>query len=162
MRLKYSQSDLDQTKTRHLSLNMQEKSKLESELANFSPKINEIKRTIQARDREMKDLKEKMNQVSGTRLLSLATHTTRTHTDTHSHTRGYTHRHTHTQTHNHARIHTHRHTRARIQTHTDTRIHTDTHSHTRTDTHTHTETHTDRQTHTHTAATLYGASHEAL
>uniref|UniRef100_A0A8C4HUR7 Structural maintenance of chromosomes protein n=1 Tax=Dicentrarchus labrax TaxID=13489 RepID=A0A8C4HUR7_DICLA len=35
MRLKYSQSDLEQTKTRHLSLNMQEKSKLESELANF-------------------------------------------------------------------------------------------------------------------------------
>uniref|UniRef100_A0A665X696 Structural maintenance of chromosomes protein n=1 Tax=Echeneis naucrates TaxID=173247 RepID=A0A665X696_ECHNA len=32
MRLKYSQSDLEQTKTRHLSLNMQEKSKLESEL----------------------------------------------------------------------------------------------------------------------------------
>uniref|UniRef100_A0AAX7VN15 Structural maintenance of chromosomes protein n=1 Tax=Astatotilapia calliptera TaxID=8154 RepID=A0AAX7VN15_ASTCA len=33
MRLKYSQSDLEQTKTRHLSLNMQEKSKLESELS---------------------------------------------------------------------------------------------------------------------------------
>eukprot|EP00061_Rhincodon_typus_P011998 g37413.t1 len=63
MRLKYSQSDLDQTKTRHLSLNMQEKSKLESELANFGPKINDIKRTVQARDREMKELKEKMNQV---------------------------------------------------------------------------------------------------
>uniref|UniRef100_UPI00398F1733 structural maintenance of chromosomes protein 1A isoform X2 n=1 Tax=Pristiophorus japonicus TaxID=55135 RepID=UPI00398F1733 len=63
MRLKYSQSDLDQTKTRHLSLNMQEKSKLESELANFAPKINDIKRTVHSRDREMKELKEKMNQV---------------------------------------------------------------------------------------------------
>ncbi|XP_038638499.1 LOW QUALITY PROTEIN: structural maintenance of chromosomes protein 1A-like [Scyliorhinus canicula] len=41
----------------------QEKSKLESELANFGPKINDIKRTVQARDREMKELKEKMNQV---------------------------------------------------------------------------------------------------
>uniref|UniRef100_A0A8C2X2W3 Structural maintenance of chromosomes protein n=1 Tax=Cyclopterus lumpus TaxID=8103 RepID=A0A8C2X2W3_CYCLU len=48
MRLKYSQSDLEQTKTRHLSLNMQEKSKLESELANFGPRINDIKRIIQS------------------------------------------------------------------------------------------------------------------
>ncbi|MEE6526024.1 hypothetical protein FKM82_026396, partial [Ascaphus truei] len=63
MRLKYSQSDLEQTKTRHLAMNLQEKSKLESELANFSPRINDIKRIIQSRDREMKDLKEKMNQV---------------------------------------------------------------------------------------------------
>lgn len=42
----------------------QEKSKLESELANFGPRINDIKRIIQSREREMKDLKEKMNQVS--------------------------------------------------------------------------------------------------
>ncbi|XP_017593566.1 PREDICTED: LOW QUALITY PROTEIN: structural maintenance of chromosomes protein 1A [Corvus brachyrhynchos] len=63
MRLKYSQSDLEQTKTRHLALNLQEKSKLESELANFGPRINDIKRIIQGREREMKDLKEKMNQV---------------------------------------------------------------------------------------------------
>ncbi|XP_040178610.1 structural maintenance of chromosomes protein 1A [Rana temporaria] len=63
MRLKYSQSDLEQTKTRHLAMNMQEKSKLESELANFNPRINDIKRIIQSRDREMKDLKEKMNVV---------------------------------------------------------------------------------------------------
>ncbi|XP_063792659.1 structural maintenance of chromosomes protein 1A isoform X2 [Pseudophryne corroboree] len=63
MRLKYSQSDLEQTKTRHLAMNMQEKSKLESELANFSPRINDIKRIIQSRDREMKELKEKMNVV---------------------------------------------------------------------------------------------------
>lgn len=63
MRLKYSQSDLEQTKTRHLAMNMQEKSKLESELANFNPRINDIKRIIQSRDREMKDLKEKMNLV---------------------------------------------------------------------------------------------------
>ncbi|NXG17972.1 SMC1A protein, partial [Grallaria varia] len=62
MRLKYSQSDLEQTKTRHLALNLQEKSKLESELANFGPRINDIKRIIQGREREMKDLKEKMNQ----------------------------------------------------------------------------------------------------
>lgn len=41
----------------------QEKSKLESELANFGPRINDIKRIIQGREREMKDLKEKMNQV---------------------------------------------------------------------------------------------------
>ncbi|XP_054151436.1 structural maintenance of chromosomes protein 1A, partial [Melozone crissalis] len=58
-----SQSDLEQTKTRHLALNLQEKSKLESELANFGPRINDIKRIIQGREREMKDLKEKMNQV---------------------------------------------------------------------------------------------------
>uniref|UniRef100_A0A672LSL0 Structural maintenance of chromosomes protein n=1 Tax=Sinocyclocheilus grahami TaxID=75366 RepID=A0A672LSL0_SINGR len=63
MRLKYSQSDLEQTKTRHLSLNMQEKSKLESELANFAPRINDIKRIIQSREREMKDLKDRMNLV---------------------------------------------------------------------------------------------------
>lgn len=42
---------------------LQEKSKLESELANFGPRINDIKRIIQSREREMKDLKEKMNQV---------------------------------------------------------------------------------------------------
>lgn len=41
----------------------QEKSKLESELANFGPRINDIKHIIQGRDREMKELKEKMNQV---------------------------------------------------------------------------------------------------
>ncbi|KAG8129936.1 putative Structural maintenance of chromosomes protein [Naja naja] len=86
MRLKYSQSDLEQTKTRHLALNLQqmvnegeqcagncsvliqyysqqEKSKLESELANFGPRINDIKHIIQGREREMKELKEKMNQV---------------------------------------------------------------------------------------------------
>lgn len=63
MRLKYSQSDLEQTKTRHLSLNMQEKSKLESELANFSPRINDIKRIVQSRERDMKDLKDRMNLV---------------------------------------------------------------------------------------------------
>uniref|UniRef100_A0AAY4CZX7 Structural maintenance of chromosomes protein n=1 Tax=Denticeps clupeoides TaxID=299321 RepID=A0AAY4CZX7_9TELE len=63
MRLKYSQSDLEQTKTRHLSLNMQEKSKLESELANFGPRINDIRRIIQSRERDMKDLKDRMNLV---------------------------------------------------------------------------------------------------
>lgn len=92
MRLKYSQSDLEQTKTRHLSLNMQvqsghthqrfplccwlvllflsllvfvsqEKSKLESELANFGPRINDIKRIIQSREREINDLRDRMNQV---------------------------------------------------------------------------------------------------
>ena len=45
------------------SISSQEKSKLESELANFGPRINDIKRIIQGREREMKDLKEKMNQV---------------------------------------------------------------------------------------------------
>jgi len=63
MRLKYSQSDLEQTKTRHLSLNMQEKSKLESELANFGPRINDIKRIVQSRERDMKELKDRMNLV---------------------------------------------------------------------------------------------------
>ncbi|KAL2103936.1 hypothetical protein ACEWY4_000804 [Coilia grayii] len=63
MRLKYSQSDLEQTKTRHLALNMQEKSKLESELANFGPRINDIKRIVQSRERDMKDLKDRMNLV---------------------------------------------------------------------------------------------------
>uniref|UniRef100_A0A671XBA0 Structural maintenance of chromosomes protein 1A n=1 Tax=Sparus aurata TaxID=8175 RepID=A0A671XBA0_SPAAU len=61
--LKYSQSDLEQTKTRHLSLNMQEKSKLESELANFGPRINDIKRIIQSREREITDLRDRMNLV---------------------------------------------------------------------------------------------------
>ena len=46
-------------------ISSQEKSKLESELANFGPRINDIKRIIQGREREMKDLKEKMNQVRG-------------------------------------------------------------------------------------------------
>ncbi|TNN56955.1 Structural maintenance of chromosomes protein 1A [Liparis tanakae] len=63
MRLKYSQSDLEQTKTRHLSLNMQEKSKLESELANFGPRINDIKRIIQSREKEINDLRDRMNLV---------------------------------------------------------------------------------------------------
>ncbi|XP_058619278.1 structural maintenance of chromosomes protein 1A isoform X4 [Onychostoma macrolepis] len=63
MRLKYSQSDLEQTKTRHLSLNMQEKSKLESELANFCPRINDIKRIIQSRERDITELRDRMNLV---------------------------------------------------------------------------------------------------
>ncbi|XP_056454702.1 structural maintenance of chromosomes protein 1A [Gadus chalcogrammus] len=63
MRLKYSQSDLEQTKTRHLSLNMQEKSKLESELANFGPRINDIKRIITSREKEITDLRDRMNLV---------------------------------------------------------------------------------------------------
>ncbi|NP_001155103.1 structural maintenance of chromosomes protein 1A isoform X1 [Danio rerio] len=63
MRLKYSQSDLEQTKTRHLSLNMQEKSKLESELANFGPRINDIKRIIQSRERDITQLRDRMNLV---------------------------------------------------------------------------------------------------
>ncbi|KAK1899300.1 Structural maintenance of chromosomes protein 1A [Dissostichus eleginoides] len=63
MRLKYSQSDLEQTKTRHLSLNMQEKSKLESELANFGPRINDIKRIIHSREKEITDLQDRMNLV---------------------------------------------------------------------------------------------------
>uniref|UniRef100_A0A8C4Z885 Structural maintenance of chromosomes protein n=1 Tax=Gadus morhua TaxID=8049 RepID=A0A8C4Z885_GADMO len=63
MRLKYSQSDLEQTKTRHLSLNMQEKSKLESELANFGPRINDIKRIVTSREKEITDLRDRMNLV---------------------------------------------------------------------------------------------------
>ncbi|CAL8251786.1 unnamed protein product [Arctogadus glacialis] len=63
MRLKYSQSDLEQTKTRHLSLNMQEKSKLESELANFGPRINDIKRIVTSREKEVTDLRDRMNLV---------------------------------------------------------------------------------------------------
>ncbi|TRY66478.1 hypothetical protein DNTS_005368 [Danionella cerebrum] len=63
MRLKYSQSDLEQTKTRHLSLNMQEKSKLESELANFSPRINDIKQIVQSRERDITQLRDRMNLV---------------------------------------------------------------------------------------------------
>ncbi|XP_027026164.1 structural maintenance of chromosomes protein 1A-like isoform X1 [Tachysurus fulvidraco] len=63
MRLKYSQSDLEQTKTRHLSLNMQEKSKLESELANFGPRINDIRRIIQSRERDITQLRDRMNLV---------------------------------------------------------------------------------------------------
>uniref|UniRef100_A0A8B9JBZ3 Structural maintenance of chromosomes protein n=1 Tax=Astyanax mexicanus TaxID=7994 RepID=A0A8B9JBZ3_ASTMX len=63
MRLKYSQSDLEQTKTRHLSLNMQEKSKLESELANFGPRINDIRRIIQSRERDITALRDRMNLV---------------------------------------------------------------------------------------------------
>lgn len=45
---------------------MQEKSKLESELANFGPRINDIKRIIQSREREINDLRERMNQVRQT------------------------------------------------------------------------------------------------
>lgn len=62
-RLKYTQSDLEQTRNKHLANNMQEKSKLESELANFQPRMNEIKRSITARDQETKLIIEKMNQV---------------------------------------------------------------------------------------------------
>lgn len=43
---------------------MQEKSKLESELANFGPRINDIKRIIQSREREITDLRDRMNLVS--------------------------------------------------------------------------------------------------
>uniref|UniRef100_A0A671XHN5 Structural maintenance of chromosomes protein n=1 Tax=Sparus aurata TaxID=8175 RepID=A0A671XHN5_SPAAU len=42
---------------------MQEKSKLESELANFGPRINDIKRIIQSREREITDLRDRMNLV---------------------------------------------------------------------------------------------------
>lgn len=45
---------------------MQEKSKLESELANFGPRINDIKRIIQSREREITDLRDRMNQVRQT------------------------------------------------------------------------------------------------
>lgn len=45
---------------------MQEKSKLESELANFGPRINDIKRIIQSREREITDLRDRMNQVRHT------------------------------------------------------------------------------------------------
>uniref|UniRef100_A0A672S5U7 Structural maintenance of chromosomes protein n=1 Tax=Sinocyclocheilus grahami TaxID=75366 RepID=A0A672S5U7_SINGR len=73
MRLKYSQSDLEQTKTRHLSLNMwflmnslvlpcifQNTS---IELANFGPRINDIKRIIQSRERDITELRDRMNLV---------------------------------------------------------------------------------------------------
>uniref|UniRef100_A0A3Q4HCX4 Structural maintenance of chromosomes protein 1A n=1 Tax=Neolamprologus brichardi TaxID=32507 RepID=A0A3Q4HCX4_NEOBR len=40
-----------------------EKSKLESELANFGPRINDIKRIIQSREREITDLRDRMNLV---------------------------------------------------------------------------------------------------
>ncbi len=42
---------------------LQEKSKLESELANFGPRINDIKRIIQSREREITDLRDRMNLV---------------------------------------------------------------------------------------------------
>ena len=45
---------------------MQEKSKLESELANFGPRINDIKRIIQSREREITDLRDRMNLVRPT------------------------------------------------------------------------------------------------
>lgn len=45
---------------------MQEKSKLESELANFGPRINDIKRIIQSREREITDLRDRMNLVRQT------------------------------------------------------------------------------------------------
>ena len=43
---------------------MQEKSKLESELANFGPRINDIKRIITSREKEITDLRDRMNLVS--------------------------------------------------------------------------------------------------
>uniref|UniRef100_A0A8C4R5K3 Structural maintenance of chromosomes protein n=1 Tax=Eptatretus burgeri TaxID=7764 RepID=A0A8C4R5K3_EPTBU len=63
MRLKYTQSDLEQTKNKHLANNMQEKSKLESELVNFGPRMNEIKHCITSRERDVKEIIDKMNQV---------------------------------------------------------------------------------------------------
>lgn len=45
-------------------MTLKEKSKLESELANFGPRINDIKRIVQSRERDMKDLKDRMNLVS--------------------------------------------------------------------------------------------------
>lgn len=42
---------------------LQEKSKLESELANFGPRINDIKRIIHSREREITDLRDRMNLV---------------------------------------------------------------------------------------------------
>lgn len=42
---------------------LQEKSKLESELANFGPRINDIKRIIQSREMEITDLRDRMNLV---------------------------------------------------------------------------------------------------
>uniref|UniRef100_A0A8C1L4L5 Structural maintenance of chromosomes protein 1A n=1 Tax=Cyprinus carpio TaxID=7962 RepID=A0A8C1L4L5_CYPCA len=66
MRLKYSQSDL-KTEKNWFSNWFQIKSihifSLESELANFAPRINDIKRIIQSRERDMKDLKDRMNLV---------------------------------------------------------------------------------------------------
>ena len=50
---------------------MQEKSKLESELANFGPRINDIKRIITSREKEITDLRDRMNLVSTTAHLAL-------------------------------------------------------------------------------------------
>lgn len=46
---------------------MQEKSKLESELANFGPRINDIKRIIHSREKEITDLQDRMNLVRMTK-----------------------------------------------------------------------------------------------
>uniref|UniRef100_A0A673H913 Structural maintenance of chromosomes protein 1A n=1 Tax=Sinocyclocheilus rhinocerous TaxID=307959 RepID=A0A673H913_9TELE len=61
MRLKYSQSDLEQTKTRHLSLNMQEKSKLESELANFEKRLC-LSRELTQLQKEVTAIETKLEQ----------------------------------------------------------------------------------------------------
>jgi hypothetical protein len=50
---------------------VQEKSKLESELANFGPRINDIKRIITSREKEITDLRDRMNLVSTTAVLAL-------------------------------------------------------------------------------------------
>uniref|UniRef100_A0A8C9T0U6 Structural maintenance of chromosomes protein n=1 Tax=Scleropages formosus TaxID=113540 RepID=A0A8C9T0U6_SCLFO len=65
MRLKYSQKNLLflGRKKKNTFFALQEKSKLESELANFGPRINDIKRIIQSRERDMKELKDRMNLV---------------------------------------------------------------------------------------------------
>lgn len=44
-------------------MSLQEKSKLESELANFGPRINDIKRIIQSRERDITELRDRMNLV---------------------------------------------------------------------------------------------------
>ena len=65
---------------------MQGKSKLESELANFGPRINDIKRIVTSREKEITDLRDRMNLVSTTAhlalFLSLCMHVVDVRTDT--------------------------------------------------------------------------------
>ncbi|XP_078465757.1 structural maintenance of chromosomes protein 1A-like [Lampetra planeri] len=61
-RLKYSQSDMEQTRVK-LQASLQEKSKLESQLANLEPHMDEVREGMAARDNEAEEVTEKMNKL---------------------------------------------------------------------------------------------------
>ncbi|KAM4748691.1 structural maintenance of chromosomes protein 1B [Rhinophrynus dorsalis] len=62
-RLKYSQSELDVIKKKHLANSFMEKSRLESEFTNFSSQLEMLKKELERQTLKIGEIQEKMNKV---------------------------------------------------------------------------------------------------